>query len=154
MKMTPMDPVSGRGDVVAARRRQVAHRDDHLLLLPQVPQRRVDLLGRRDAPPGRVDAHHHRPHVVVAIVLAEQLHDLVGVDPSLPVAHRPLELDHPDARSGAGRQLGIESRGGGRLDRRPGEHQEPEQHQEQAPEDDGQHHGSALVHSDSFARGL
>ena len=124
------DLVRGRRDVVAAGRRQIAHGNDDLLLLTEIAQRRVDLLRRSDGASGRVDAHDDGFHVVVALVLAEQLHDLVGIDARLSVADRPFAFDDPDAGTDAGRQLGVEPRRGRRLHRGPGEHQEPEQHQE------------------------
>src|SRR5882672_2408694 len=92
----------------------------------------------------RVDPQHDGLHVVVLLVLLQQLDDLVRIDARLCLADGALGLHDADARAGGGLRVQADVRGRA-LDRRVREQHEPEQHQEQAAEDDAQNHRCALV---------
>ncbi len=81
------------GDVVAARRGDVAERGDDRLHLAQANDLLVELLRRRDAAAGRVDPDHDRHDLRILPQGHERLDEL------LRVADLARELDHGDGRA-------------------------------------------------------
>ena len=83
------DLIGRAGDVVAARGREVAERGDdgHMVLALEAYDLGVQLVARRDAPAGAVDAQHERPDAAVLRRLLE-----LGLDPG----DRRLLLDQPE----------------------------------------------------------